>query len=422
MITQSYPNKKWDFLPFLVLIFLASSLLSCHKDKELKPQIIPEDSCDVAVIVYIAAENSLGKPNYWFDYKSFADLDLEEMINASGDIPLSSRLIVYYDSPSQPQLLEINRQQGKVVLENRIEENSADPTTFEKVLKYVTTKYPSRHKELVMWSHASGWIPGPKRSFGIDNLTNSYVDNGSEMEISDMRRVFEHLNLHFDYIMFDACFMQCIETAYELRNHADYIIASPAEIPGDGAPYDLIMPLLMSPSEKSCKDIVDTYFSNYEDNDGAILSVIKTSELESLLKLTRELCPDFYTVSLTLNAYSTNSSNRKTYSIQPYCGFDERAHWKPEYFDMGSVMNRLLSQSDYTLWTEQLNRTVINSRFTDSWMSIYRAFFNPYIIDPDHVALVSIFIPYEKYNLNTTYNEDIKQTLWYRDFVLQAQH
>lgn len=406
--------------PFLVMLFLALILPSCHDSNELKPNInpqdtipteeviIPEDSCDFAVIVYIAAENSLGKQWPSLNNKSFAELDIEEMVEAAADIPLSNRLFVYFDSPLEPQLLEINSQEGKILLETRIEENSADPVTFEKILKRITTKYPSHHQALVMWSHASGWIPGPKKSFGIDNLTNGTTDKGSEIEIADLRQAFENLNIHFDYIMFDACFMQCIETAYELRKSTDYIIASPAEIPGNGAPYNLIMPLLMEPSEENCKAIISTYFADYEDKDGAILSVVKTSELDSLLNLTRELCPDYYTVAPNLD----------TYGIQPYCVFMEYTTWKPEYFDMGSVMNRLLSQSDYSLWVEQLDKTIINKHYTDSWLSVYASWdFAPNIIDPDHLALTSIFVPNAKYDKNTTYNESIKQTQWYKDFT-----
>lgn len=411
---KSNISKKWGVSPFLLICCIVFALFSCKDDKDIEPAkpgvIVPEDSCDLAVIVYIAAENSLGRPNPWKNNKSFADLDIDEMISAANDIPLDKRLLIYYDSPAQPQLLEINRQQGKVVLEKRIEENSADAITFEKILKHITTQYPSRHQALVMWSHASGWIPGPNKSFAIDNLTNSTSDKGSEIDIPDLRQAIENLNLHFDYIMFDACFMQCIETAYELRKTTDYIIASPAEIPGDGAPYNLIMPMLMAPSEDNCKAIVDTYFNAYWGNDGAVLSVIKTAELDSLLSLTRELCPDYYTLAPELN----------TYGIQPYCVFVEYSSWKPEYFDMGSVMNRMLSQSDYSLWLEQLDKTVINKHFTGRWLSIYESWtFSPYIIDSEHVALTSIFVPNTKYDMNTSYNEAIKHTQWYKDFTRQ---
>ena len=54
---------------------------------------------------------------------------------------------------------------------------------------------------------------------------------------------------HFDFVLFDACFMQSIEVAYALRNFTDYYIGSPTEIPGPGARYDVLVPALFSDGE-----------------------------------------------------------------------------------------------------------------------------------------------------------------------------
>lgn len=402
--------EKWGKSPFLIMSIIVLFLFSCEHEKIEEPIIgSTPDTTDVCVIVYMAAENSMSNVVNYQTHETFVDKDINEMISAASQIPLSNKLVIYVDDTTpQPMLYEINSQQGKAILDTRIEENSADPVTFETVLKQITTLYASRRYALVLWSHGSGWIPGPNKSFGIDNQTNSLVNIGSEMNISDMRLALERLNLHFDYIMFDACFMQCIETAYELRKHTDYIIASPAEIPGDGAPYDKIMSYLMNPSEANCINVVNKYFDAYRNGDGAVLSLIKTSELDSLLNITKQLCPDFYT-----DAY-----NLETNEIQPYCNYIRQSGWKPEYFDMSSVMYKMLSFSDYNLWNEQLARTVINKQTNNKWFSIYSNYnFWPYIIDPDHLALTSIFVPNEKYSLNTYYNEAIKQTLWYKNYT-----
>ena len=101
-----------------------------------------------------------------------------------------------------------------------------------------------------MWSHGSVWIPPAKapgkisKTIGVDNNMNNETNYGSELEIPDMRKELEEIGVHWDYIFFDACFMQCVETAYELRSLTDYIIASPADIPVLGAPYDKIMDCL----------------------------------------------------------------------------------------------------------------------------------------------------------------------------------
>ena len=37
----------------------------------------------------------------------------------------------------------------------------------------------------------------------------------------------------FDFILFDACYMASVECTYELRNKAEYILASPTETMAD---------------------------------------------------------------------------------------------------------------------------------------------------------------------------------------------
>lgn len=408
--------EKWGKSPFLLVFVIIFSVFSCDDPVNIDPDkpggdtiIDAPDTSDVCVLVYMAAENSMSQTANYQTRETFVDLDLNEMVRAASQIPLSSRLLVYLDDREQPRLLEINSQEGKVVLETRIEENSTDPATFEEILRHVTTQYPSRRHALVMWSHGSGWIPPARNNtIGIDNLTNSLNNRGSELEIADMRQALDNLNLHFDYIMFDACFMQCIETAYELRHNTDYIIASPAEIPGDGAPYDKIMSCMMNPSEENCKRLVDIYFEDYMYSDGAILSLVKTSCLDTLLQETRQLCGNYYNLAYELN----------TDGIQPYCSFTHYSSWKPEYFDMASVMNRMLNAADYDTWYQQLTQAVISRHSTDHWLSIFEGYsFSPNVIDPDHLAIVSIHVPNEKYDLNTTYNEAIKKTQWYKDFT-----
>ncbi|OJX88031.1 MAG: hypothetical protein BGP01_07010 [Paludibacter sp. 47-17] len=45
----------------------------------------------------------------------------------------------------------------------------------------------------------------------------------------------------FDFILFDACLMGVVETAYELRNNTNYILSPSTETIADGFPYDLII-------------------------------------------------------------------------------------------------------------------------------------------------------------------------------------
>ena len=105
---------------------------------------------------------------------------------------------------------------------------------------------------------------------------------------------------HFDFILFDACYMQSVEVVYQLRDCADYFIGSPTEIPGPGAPYEEVVPALFS-QDNPAINIAKNYYAVYEEkydnganmsNDnwtgGVSISVVKSSELPALATATRE--------------------------------------------------------------------------------------------------------------------------------------
>ena len=100
-----------------------------------------------------------------------------------------------------------------------------------------------------------------RKAFGVDNGKNISTkyggNNGHQMEIADMANVLEGKS--FDFIFFDACVMQTIEVAYELRHATNYLIASPAEIPAPGANYKTMVKAMFSK-----EDVVTRIMTDYE--------------------------------------------------------------------------------------------------------------------------------------------------------------
>ncbi len=389
----------------IMMVMACLTMIGCKQTDLPEPAPQP-DKARKTVIVYMCAENSLDK---------YKEPDIAEITQVAHDIPKDCNFVIYVDDAGSPYLQVVTAPNPEHK-ESMTERNSADPKEFGAILKDITTRFPANTYSLVMWSHASGWVPADitpqRRSFGIDNERNSsQSDFGSKMDIWDMREEMQKLGLHFDFILFDACFMQSIESTYELRNVADYIIASPAEIPGNGAPYHKIMAGLTGDDEKAVEDIVNNYFAHYSSMDGTIdgmtgliISAIKTSELDNLLNLTRQLLPEYYDIAPSLS----------TEGVQQYGVF--KSSFYNEYFDMGSLMNRLLSGPDYEKWMNQLRRTAVYHKFTNRWSTCYRSLY-PEIIDAEHLSLCSFFVPNTKYDQDTNYNEAIKLTQWYQNYV-----
>ena len=159
--------------------------------------------------------------------------------------------------------------------------------------------------------------------------------------------------------MFDACFMQSIEVAYELRKYADYVIASPTETPGPGAPYDAIMPYLAQVGASAA--MAGAYFEAYNalyngstpTNDnwtgGVSICVLRTNGLESLAALTAQLMP---TEEVDLRALRKEVFD-----------YDQRSGWDEKYYigyhDWAQMMQALLSEADYATWRQAYDDAVV---------------------------------------------------------------
>lgn len=370
----------------LWIALLSVLAVACHDDIELPPATLKQ-----VVVVYMMAENSLS---------SYASKDLNEIRQAAAVIPDSCALVVYYDeanSNQQPRILRFDRTGEHVVYQYREDPISTDSTFMQQTLAFITSSYPAEHYGLVMWSHGSGWLPQtPRRTIGVDNGNNSTSNVGTEMEISTMANILRKSGCHWDYVLFDACFMQCVEVAYELRDVTEWCIGSPAEIPGTGAPYHSFMGELFLDSDNAWK-IAQKYYEYYQFNKGLVISAIKTDKMEQLAETTAPLLA-------SLPEYPN------TDDVQIYVRDLRTQPWYTNYHDMGSAMNHWLSSDIYSTWLNALEEAVPHRFATSQWDSSFTQYFTPVVADPDHIACLSMYIPIE----NGQHNEHYTNTAWWK--------
>ena len=64
--------------------------------------------------------------------------------------------------------------------------------------------------------------------------------------------------------------MANIETLYDLRRSADYIVASPCEVMGIGFPYDQFVPALLSDADAASKmrQTCENFYAYYAAQSG----------------------------------------------------------------------------------------------------------------------------------------------------------
>lgn len=371
-------------LVFRILLLLTPFIgLGCS---DSEPEFSEEDLPNRTILVYLAAENSLS---------SFALDDYDEMLLGMESVSEKNHLLVYVDvnkdkqgNAALPQLIHIGKNVRTGLVEETLvyeyPEQDASSVTVERmtdVFQRAFSTYPAKSYGLVLWSHGDGWLPVSKslRSFGQDGGSS-----GPQMDILDLEEaVAKGTELlgkasGFDFIYFDACFMQGIEVAYQFRNYTNYIVACPLETPGPGSPYDLVLNPLFADTQADVVGMAEAYYNSYADlyaggvggsNDhwtsGAAISVVQTSGLTALADETRAI-------------YQAHSD--KIYSLTEADLADVQVYdpdrryngvYKQAYYDFGDLVEQLATEEEYSRWKQALDVTVPYKASTPTCYSVY---------------------------------------------------
>ena len=254
------------------------------------------------VLVYLGVDNN---------FRAEAVQKIKQLKD-NWDKSINGNLLVYADAGEKPVLVHIYNTSRRGVVADTIKtyptENSANPATLTRILNTVKTYRPAASYGLVVLSHGSGWLPAEMsnpiklKSIIMDTATNE-PDN--YMELADFAQA---IPFKLDFIVFDACFMASIEVAYELKDKADYIVASPAEVLAPGFVYSSMMQHLFKPQPDLVA--VAREFYEYYDNmsnefRSATVSVVKTSELDVLVPVFKEIIAEANLFPEDLNAIQT---------------------------------------------------------------------------------------------------------------------
>ena len=124
---------------------------------------------------------------------------------------------------------------GLYMVDQQPQANMGEAETLADFLYFCCTNYPADHTMVLFWDHGGGSITGvaADENYGHDTLTLTEMAGAFES-------VFESLSGDmptFDIIGFDACLMATIDTAYNFRGMADYMVASEENEPGIGWNY-----------------------------------------------------------------------------------------------------------------------------------------------------------------------------------------
>lgn len=343
-------------LPLIVLSLIVALLTSCEKG------LFIDDDYRKVVILYMAANNNLS---------SFAEDNISDLKDGFVPSETSKDILLVYKhlSGEDPRLVRFFCDGSGVVQEDVVavyeDQNSADGEVLESVLKKVKSIFPAREYGLILWSHATGWLPEGYYSSPVvaafyedpySGMVKSFgEDRGQEMEVKELKN---SIPFKLSYIIFDCCFMGGIETVYELRNKADYIVASPTEILADGFPYNSIMNALIRSEtdlEGACELFYDYYNSKSGVNRSATISLYSTEYLEELAAAAQTI-------------FSNNRdkvSSLEMTEIQPYFRLNKSWFW-----DLEEFVYNISSPSEFAEFSTALDKVVVKKLNTPYFLDI----------------------------------------------------
>jgi len=170
--------------------------------------------------------------------------------------------------------------------------NTSDPDVLAQFVDYGMSMYPAEKVMLIVQDHGYGWRGVCQDETNGDTLMPIDGLAGALKSVKEDNR-----GKGVDLVAFDACHMNTLEVAYELRDAAPYMIASQSMVPFDGLPYEMFITELVEDPEMSAAELATRiaydYVEYYSDKwaydhimtyaqDFATIAVIDLAKMDAL--------------------------------------------------------------------------------------------------------------------------------------------
>lgn len=227
-----------------------------NDDEDLSPSNIRK-----TVMIYFVGSDL--ETNY-----GAASMDIAEILDAQINTE-KNNILVYTGGAKEWGLSNISSEQnsiykleenGLVLVESNGALNMGDSSTLSSFLQYGLSNYPADMYGLILWNHGAG----PMIGYGLDEIS------GDKLTMSELTMALSDAGFgektKLEFLGFDACLMCSIETAWTVKDYANYLIASQETEPGLGWDYSCLEKLnYYDTGDKIGKEIIDAYFESYEE-------------------------------------------------------------------------------------------------------------------------------------------------------------
>lgn len=310
-------KRKSSILIIVLFIFLSISiLLFLYKDT-----IFARGKR--TIMIYIVGSDLESKYNS-------ASSDIYEMMTSGADFSNINLLLYtggakgwYKDNISSEENAIYKVEKNKIVkLESYPIMDMGDESTLVEFLNYGFENYKAEKYSLILWDHGGGPIYG----FGLDEYNKLNYLSLLELKNALSNSHFGNKN-KLEFIGFDACLMSSIEVASQLKNYANYMVASEEVEPGSGWNYSFLSNInTKSTAYEIGKDIVDTYNNFYMTDslvNGTSLALIDLSKVSTVEEKLNDLFKDVDSdLIFNFSSISRSRSISKSYGKTTTISYD----------------------------------------------------------------------------------------------------
>ena len=235
-------------------------------------------------LVYMAGDNNL-------DGAALRDIAEMARVGSTKDVNILVQLDRIEDNLTRRFKITKGGGFKKDCIESFGDTNTGDPQVLYSFVKWAADNYPADCYALILWNHGSGWWEDaksraagpagsrPRRHLFRHNLPQTHrsicyddTSGGDALDNRELRVVLAGicvlLGRKIDLLGMDACLMNMVEVAYQLRDSVNVIVGSEIEEPFDGWPYtEILSRLTARPGQDAAalsRWIVKSYLASYQ--------------------------------------------------------------------------------------------------------------------------------------------------------------
>ena len=247
-------------LPFIIVLTYSFINISCQDDFDdnVNTNTNPPNNKELTYLIYMVGQN---------DLSGLLNGNIYDLMTGLKSTNADANVLVYADITQQPELYQLCNENGNIIkktIKTYPDQYSVSPKVMRTIISDIFVKFPANKYAITFSSHADGSLYRSnvvqKRSFGYEG------DEGYGMNITDIKFALKDLP-QIELIMFDACLMSSIETAYEFKDITHYMLASPNSVPGEGFPYDKVLPSLLQMDKDGISNAASIYMDHFLTNE-----------------------------------------------------------------------------------------------------------------------------------------------------------